>query len=254
MFNFDKTNKTYLYDGTFEGLLTIAFNCYVNNAIPINIANEKTYTKSFLETYEYTETDLKKSSRILNGITKNISEECLYKNYTAFLSEVENKEINILKYILFGFKTGSEIDKMLSLDFVLFVEKTRKAVWLEEHRFKGFVRFTQIADNLFYSKIEPDNNILEILGDHFIKRFPTQNIILHDTKRKIAFIYNTKQSSIIDAKDVNVPEISNNEKQYQHLWKAFVKAVAIKERTNYRLQKQFMPKRYWKNMIETEIN
>ena len=253
MFNFNEINKTYLYDGTFEGLLTIVFNCYVNNVIPINVLNQNTYVPSLVDTYEYIQTDIEKASRILNGITNNISDECLYKNYTAFLSEVENKEINILKYILFGFKVGAEIDQMLSIDSVLFVEKTKRAVWLEGQRLKGFVRFSQIADNLFYSRITPDNSILQILGEHFARRFPNQNFILHDAKRKIAFIYNTKQFSIIDASTVNIPEISEDEQNYKNLWKAFVKAVAIKERRNPRLQKQFMPRRYWKHMFETEI-
>ena len=253
MFNFNEKNKTYLYDGTFEGLLTIVFNCYVENIMPINVVNQETYMPSLLETYEYIETNIQKSSRILNGITKNISEECLYKNYTAFLSDEKNKEINILKYILFGFRAGPEIDTMLSLDCVLFVEKAKRAVWLEGQRLKGFVRLTQIADNLFYSRISPDNNILEMLGEHFIRRFPNQNLILHDAKRKIALVYNTKQFSVMDASTVNIPEISEDEKIYKDLWKAFVKAIAIKERSNPRLQKQFMPRRYWKDMFETDI-
>ena len=37
---------------------------------------------------------------------------------------------------------------------------------------------------------------------------------------------------------------------YQNLWKAFHKSIAIKERTNERLQMQHMPKKYWDNLIE----
>jgi len=252
MFDFKEINKTYTYDGTFEGLLTIVFNCYVENIIPFNIINQNNYTPSIFETYEHIETDLEKSSRILNGISKSISKECLYKNYTAFLSVANNKETNILKYLLYGFKIGPEIDNMLSIDSVLIIEKIRKTIWFEAQRLKGFVRFTKIADELYYSVIEPDNNILEILGEHFIRRFPNQNFVLHDKKRNIAFLYDTKKFSIVNADYINIPNISLEEQHYKDLWKAFVKAVAITERKNSRLQKQFMPKRYWKNMFETE--
>ncbi|MDR2407664.1 MAG: DUF4130 domain-containing protein, partial [Bacteroidales bacterium] len=40
------------------------------------------------------------------------------------------------------------------------------------------------------------------------------------------------------------------ESRYQELWKTFWRAVAIQERKNPKLQRQFMPKRYWKYLIE----
>ena len=30
MFNWHTINKTYVYDGSFEGLLSIVFNCYID--------------------------------------------------------------------------------------------------------------------------------------------------------------------------------------------------------------------------------
>ena len=38
----------------------------------------------------------------------------------------------------------------------------------------------------------------------------------------------------------------------EDLWKTFFKTVAIKERENLKCQRNFMPKRYWENMIEME--
>jgi probable DNA metabolism protein len=40
------------------------------------------------------------------------------------------------------------------------------------------------------------------------------------------------------------------EKEYQDLWKKYFETIAIKERTNPRCQKNFMPVRYWKNLTE----
>ncbi|MFW6294603.1 MAG: DUF4130 domain-containing protein, partial [Halanaerobium sp.] len=34
------------------------------------------------------------------------------------------------------------------------------------------------------------------------------------------------------------------------LWKSFFSAVSIKNRLNPKLQRQFMPKKYWKYLIE----
>ena len=42
-------NEVYLYDGTFNGLLTIAFDCYVNKSIPSKIQTELNYLPNLLE-------------------------------------------------------------------------------------------------------------------------------------------------------------------------------------------------------------
>lgn len=114
----------------------------------------------------------------------------------------------------------------------------------------GLLRFIEIGDNLFYASIHPDNNIIENLGQHFIRRLPTQNFIIHDKNRNIAFLYNTKEYKIIDSTLLTIPDISEKEKKYQELWSAFFKTIAIKERTNSRLQMQYMPKKYWKDLVE----
>ena len=50
----------------------------------------------------------------------------------------------------------------------------------------------------------------------------------------------------------NPPDItpSPNKQIYQNLWKMFFKTIAIEERENARCQMQFMPKKYWQDLIE----
>jgi len=251
-FNFTQTNSTYLYDGSFEGLLTIVFNCYILKTIPLNVIDTNKYISNILDTTEDIDTDYEKSERIFNGIVKNISYDVLYNSYYAFLSNETNKEINILKYILYGFLVGSQIDTMLAIDFVFKVNSFRKEMLSESHKLKGLLRFAKIDNNLFYASIHPNHNVIENLGHHFIKRLPTQNFIIHDKNRNIALLYNTKEYKIIDATSLNIPQISKKEQLYQNLWKTFFETIAIKERTNPKLQRQFMPKKYWKDILETQ--
>ena len=252
MKNFNNTNTTYLYDGTFEGLLTIVFDCYINKQIPINVMSKNSYIPNLLDITEYISTDYQKSERIFNGISKNISYDTLYNAYYAFLAEDSAKEINILKYILYGFLIGPSIDTMLSIDFVFKVQSLRKKMLAESHKLKGLLRFSSIGDNLFYSSIHPTHNVIENLGHHFIRRLPTQNFIIHDKVRNIAFVYNTHEYQILDATSLKIPDVSEEEKLFQDLWKAFFKTIAIKERTNPRLQMQFMPKKYWQDLKEMQ--
>ena len=69
------------------------------------------------------------------------------------------------------------------------------------------------GNNLYYAPIHPDNNVIETVGQHFVRRLPTQNFIIHDKNRNIAFTYNTKEYSIIDTPtDFSLPEFSDEEK------------------------------------------
>ena len=60
----------------------------------------------------------------------------------------------------------------------------------------------------------------------------------------------TKEYEIIDSSNLKIPTISENEQKYQELWSTFFNTISIKERTNSRLQMQYMPKKYWKDLVE----
>lgn len=89
-----------------------------------------------------------------------------------------------------------------------------------------------------------------------MKRFPKQNMILHDKNRSLAFLYNCQNKNdyeiILVPENLEVNSFSQEEQQFQKLWKTFFKTISIKERTNYRLQMQYMPKKYWKDLIEMQ--
>lgn len=256
MLNWKPVDTIFLYDGTFQGLLTIVFNCYFSKEIPLKILPQQDYISNILDDIQLIDTDFIKSDRVFQGISNNICDKALYDAYYAFLSAnhngvCQNKEIEIVKFLLHGFTVGPKIMTMLSIDYVLHVMKLRKNVFGEAHRLKGLTRLQEIGDNLFYASIHPENNVIENLGQFFLRRFPKQNLILHDKNRNIAFLYNSKEYTIIDVSNqILNPTITENERQYQSLWKTFFKTITIKERTNPRCQMQYMPKKYWQDLVE----
>lgn len=243
----------YLYDGTFEGYLTVVFTCFKYKIIPKLITEEKKYIINLFEDYKIITTDYEKSDRVIEGI-KRISEYSLHNVYTAFLSYKDNKENLLLEYIINLFRFGEKANYMRSINAILEVENIVRNVRREAHRFKGFVRFTELENNILYSKIEPDNNVIEIVSNYFKSRLKNENWIIQDTKNKKISLYNKKEFIIIDAdetfeKSVN---LKIKENKYENLWKCFYKNINIKERKNLRCQRNFMPKKYWKNILEVE--
>lgn len=243
-------NTTYLYDGTLEGLFTIVFDSFVTHTIPSNIILQSHYVFNLLDHPITITSNFSKFQRIYTGILKNISYDTLYNSYYSFLSESSDREMEILQYLYHGFMVGPSINTMLSIPYVFRVNALRKKVLGEAHRLKGLVRFLEVGENLYYASIHPDHNVLELVGHHFTKRLSGQNFVIHDKNRNIAFFFDTKQYQIVDASNLVVPPISEKEEYYQSLWKVFFKTIAIPERTNKKCQMQYMPKKYWNDLVE----
>lgn len=249
MFNWEFIDTAYIYDGSFDGLLTIVFDSYVSKTIPKRIVTSEFEIDLFCN-YILSKTDEEKANRIYNGIIKSISFHALSSAYNVFLSDISNKEITIVKYLLLGFEIGNKIDHLLTNEIVLTMEKTKKRVFGEYHRLCGLVRFMKLQNGMLYAKIHPDNNVLELLGHHFIARLPNENFIIHDKKRNLVLLYNTKEYLIVGATNINIDSLSEEELYYQNLWNCFYHTIGIKERKNSKLRMQFMPKKYWQDLIE----
>ena len=242
----------YIYDGTFNGLLTAIYISAYDRTTPYSIQSCKYYQDSLVEEKIIVETDLTKSGKVKNAIYSKLSSECFNLVHTVFLSEESGSEMLIWYFLKLGFKIGPQIENHLTDSKILSFIKLAKKVRLEVHRLYGLIRFNKLENNLFYSTITPDHNVLSLLTHHFSNRFADQNWIIHDIKREKALIFNTKKSLIISLKPNEIYEVENSEFNYQSLWKTYFKSIAIKERKNLRLQKQYMPKRYWKHLTEKQ--
>ena len=250
MSNWKLINRTFLYDGSLDGFLTIVFNCYSSKILPQKIYVEKDYVSNFLDKIVVIKTDFEKSKRVFQGIEKIIGYDAFYNFYYAFLSNEKEKEMYLLKYLCDGFDLGPKINDRIAISYVFKVINMRKRTLIECHRLKGLLRFQEVDDNLFYASVHPDNAILEPLGQHFMRRFSSQNFVIHDKIRELCFLYSDKNYQIIDSTNMMIPSISAEEQKYQELWKLFFHTISIPERKNPRCQMQFMPKKYWKDLVE----
>lgn len=244
--------KIYMYDDTFEGLLTTIYNAFYDKSSSIDIYGISNYDCPLLleENIEVI-TDEKKFRKVKYAIIDKIDILALKKLYMTYLSNHKNKGMIIYKYLKIAFKLGHDVHNFLNIDAIRIVDNISRQVSIESHRFEGFVRFNYIDDKFLYSSIEPDNDILELLGDHFKNRFPREYFIIHDISREKALIYNTAFYEIIEMNKDAYEKLKFHDDEYMNLWKAYFKSTTIEERKNLKLQCRMMPKRYWKHILET---
>lgn len=242
---------TYLYDGSFEGLLCSIFEAFERKEYPDAILPDEDaqYT---LDKMRDIETDLEKSRRVYDGIGRKISALALENAYLCFISKDLDASRVLLEYLRLGFKYGRKVDERLAEDSVMKVTKIARNVNMEKHHYVGFLRFSSLEGGLYFAQFEPENNVLPLLMPHFADRLNTQPFIVHDNNRKVAGVYNGTDWFLISSASMNLPEYSSDEMEYRRLWKGFFDAIGIKERASRKRQRQMMPLKYRKYMWETQ--
>ena len=231
-------NRVFLYDKTFPNLLSLIKYLIDNKIKPDNICKE-----------DYTNISLFDEPINLKIKNKYVSlnKEVLNIVYKVFLSNDLNKELIIYYFILNSYKY-KDILLRRNLKCVVKALDISKYVSRETHRFKGFTRFKDYGTFL-YADINPTNNVLPLLMNHFSKRLQNEYFIIKDVNRNLLGIYDKNKYYLVDGNNYKV-NISKENDNITDLWKVFFSSIAIKERTNLRNQMNLMPKKYWKYIIE----
>ena len=253
---------TYIYDGTFDGFLTVVFDIYESKRKPLQIIREQLWQPGFFETPVHIHADAARSERVWNGIIKRSDKRVTRMFYLAFASELPDVEMTLYGYLekLFADTTGIFYKNLLD-DHSFELYQISRKVGLEIHRFAGFVRFQETSDGLFFAAIEPDHDIVSLLAPHFARRFGNQPWVIYDRRRDKGIFFKKPEILEITLTDKQIDTItgdihqnvkSENEDLYRSLWKAYYKAINIPERKNARLMLRLLPRRYWKYLPEKE--
>lgn len=194
-------------------------------------------------------TEKDKSERVKKAIIRELGsfKEIEY----AFSSYKESKDMIIFGYLQMLFKYGTKIEFMLNNNVMISFHSLCYEVTRECNHIKGFLRFNETANGIYYAQIEPDNNILKFIMPHFTDRFNNQKFLIHDVKRNIVGIYDTFKSAVFQNNTKLDIQLSEKEEYIQRMFRAYYKTITINERKNKKLMLGFMPRRYHKNMPET---
>ena len=239
-----------IYEDSFEGFLSAIYHAFYSKDEIISISTEDDFNIDMLTTVEYIKEDKEKYKKVKDAIVSKIDPLALNKIYKLYLSNYNEKGVLCFKYLKLAFKLGTNIHKHLYINEVKEMDLIERRVLLEAHRFTGFVRFSLIDNKFLYSSINPDNNILELISPHFKNRFSNEYWIIHDIKRNIASIYNKVSWEIVEIDNDIYNSLKDYNDEFEELWRNYFKSTSINERTNLKLQKRSMPKRYWNNLTE----
>lgn len=264
------TPNILLYEPSFEGWLSAVYYVYeykLQHDELLQLIAQDCYVPSLISQTTSVETDDDKAQRVLTKLNKLVGSSGMRQILWGFLSEKVNigtTLFHIVKYAI-DYPKRRVLEDLGHLD-VLELAQTVKSVHREKHRMEAFVRFEHTTDDIYFARIEPDFNVLPIIGEHFRQRYQDQHWAIYDLTRGYGIYYDKSHSTpshpaelqtITDLDDAvlrNPASIhSPDEQRYQRFWQGYFTNVNIKERKNTRLHKQHMPQRYWKYLSEKQI-
>ncbi|QNK84182.1 TIGR03915 family putative DNA repair protein [Aliarcobacter cryaerophilus] len=237
-----------LYDGTFDGFLSLVYEVYYKKLKPTKIYKNLPKEILFEEILEINSSK-ESGIKVLNAIKTKFPKEILEKILNIFMCDSKEFEMALLEYIIIGFKDSKQLYN-INNSCVFYLNNLEKELFRVTHKLTGFIRFEELEDKTLYAKIESKFNVVYFLGRHFLKRFNNQNFIIHDLNRKLAFVKMKNDYSIKEVAFFDGPNYSPNEEKFQKLWKSFFSGVTINERTNLKLQTQMVPLLYRTYMSE----
>ncbi len=250
----------YVFDGTFYGLLTAVFESYERKHSIVQLSTTDSYTPEFFSGHTTIHTDRAKALRVWKGLQRKITPAHMQQFYRAFFSELPAVHLSMFRYAHYIFDHPAGYDGNYGHEDVLTIAQTAQRVHREKHRMEAFVRFKKSGNGLFFAVVNPDYNVLPLIGRHFRNRYADQPWLIYDERRKYGIHYDlhtlhevtidfTKEQAIAEQGTVI---IDAQEELYTLLWKDYFKSTNIAERRNMKLHIQHVPKRYWRYLTEKE--
>lgn len=242
------TVQVWLYDGSIAGFLSALVRTYRERQVPQTLVKQLGEHDLFASVQTVL-TNLDEAQKMARHLREQLESVHYERVLHAFLCDDSAFELNLIRYARMGLHQPKSLFD-LSEPVVYAVEGYQKRVLSTVHRMTGFTRFEELNDGTLYARVAPPRNVLTLLGKHFKKRFAQERFIIHDIQRELILTHADGTMNLHVVSDVQIPERSENEQQYQMLWRSFFDSVTIEERLNPKLQRQHVPLLYREWMSE----
>ena len=213
--------------------------------------------------YIFCKAEERKVLAVIRMIQKNLGVDVYEKISYALLSADRRKADMVFRAMLEAKKLSRKDRLMehLGNEAVRAVFGMYRQVANEAHHYKGFVRFRELKNKTLFAKIEPKHAVLPCIAEHFADRFPQENWVIYDKTHEVFLIHEKGKRYYFlqqymcmkgdSGSDQNIAGgFSEEEMDYEALWKGFVQSISVAERENRALQNQNLPLRFRTNLVE----
>ncbi|MGB2047697.1 MAG: TIGR03915 family putative DNA repair protein, partial [Psychrobacter celer] len=264
------TPSIVLYEPSFEGWLSAVFYVYANKLHDdeaLQLIAQDCYVPSLIAQATSVVPNEEHAERVLVKLNQLLGRSGMRNLLWGFLSEKEHIGTTLFWVVKYAIDyPNRHIMQDVGNLHVLELVQTVKSVGREKHRMEAFVRFEHTTDDIYFARVEPDFNVLPLIGEHFRQRYQDQHWAIYDITRGYGIYYDKSNSTatrpaalqtITDLDDAVLRRPASihsaDERRYQQFWQGYFTNVNITERKNPRLHRQYLPQRYWKYLSEKQI-
>ena len=247
----------YRCEDSMEGIFTAIFQAYEEKREP-----EDTYLSLTDDPVLFGEDvivmpDENKTRRVINTLRRRFGMENYESLCMALASGDEEKAQAVYRTVAAGLKNNCRqghlfdnlADRHIHKAFALARSVSREA-WHQ----KEFLRFQELENGILYARIGPVYDVLIFLMPHFADRLPIENFVIYDEKRNLFGIHPAgKDWYLFRGEETDRPvklKLSEEEREYQELFRQFCRTITIEERRNPKLQMGMLPLRFREYMVE----
>lgn len=247
-----------LCEDDLESIYTAIFVAYELKLNPKNthIQFDGMETMEFFTEYIYVDRDSQKAERVAKGLLRKFG-ETVFEQFMYLLCAESPKRADVLYHIIdlgFSLKYPETIFQNLGNVWVMEGFEMKRKANKELLHLMGFLRFEELKSGILFAKFHPKTDCILFLARHFADRFPSENFVIYDMKRKKCIIHPYRSQWIlrtnVEMEDFSSLEESDKEHFFELLYKEFCKTIAIEERKNEKLQQNMLPHHFRDCMVE----
>lgn len=209
--------------------------------------------------FHQVKTSLSDAEKVRRTIARQLGEKVLEQICFAVCADDPEKGTAIYRTLVDCLSVHGALYRKRSLDnlknsYVRKVTELYRSVWTEYDHYLGFLRFRELPGNILAALVEPRHDLLLLFQDHFSNRYPKERWIIGDSIRGKLLIHIPGEPCFVmgNAGEL-IEKIRSREDEggdFALLFTRFCESISIKERENYDLQKQNLPLKYRKEMVE----
>jgi probable DNA metabolism protein len=233
----------------FEAFLTAVLETWLNRSPEWTIAAETADWFGPDGPRRFVSADPAAARRIAAGVVAHAGGEAWTVLGEAFRHRGGGKEGLLSAFIRLCILHGPNTLLRLMDPEVREIRHRARAVRAEAHRFLGLLRF-QAVDGGWYGRFEPEHDVLGMLVPSFLQRFHGDDWMLHDEGRRTAWICRNGEGRPAAGVKMLMEGKEPQESAVQELWKRYFKVTAQPTRINASLQRNKLPLKTWKNLVE----
>lgn len=246
-------------DYNWEAMLSCIYTAWTSRLgfQNIRLALEENVQRDLFDTYIYVPCDVANAESVIDAVNIKIS-PAFYSElaYAGMAYEPEALD-TIYRVMVLGFAYGPQVLDMVQYEPIIRFKEISRRLGNESCRFKEAVRFHEVRKDLFVAHIEPKSKICITLGPPFEDRMPSENWMIVDDVNKEAVIHPKNEHfylRILTSQELEaLQETERLNDEYTDLWKVFFDSISIKERENYRCQRNHSPLWARKHIVEFNI-